>query len=164
MSANLRDHLTFGFTLIELMVAISILAVLSSIGLVFYSQSEIAARDSRRMGDLREIRNALEQHYALNRTYPGDINGSSPDETTGNGGLPAAFQAGVVPRDPRSNPYTYVHCDFPQKYIACAQPESCDGKCNRTSISGLNACTDSPSDGTSPTGFGGYYCVGSLSN
>ncbi len=52
-----------GFTLIELMVAISIIAVLSTIGMVAYSKVQLLGRDARRKQDLRAIAQALEIFY-----------------------------------------------------------------------------------------------------
>jgi prepilin-type N-terminal cleavage/methylation domain-containing protein len=59
-----------GFTLIELMIAITILAVISSIGFVTYTNSQISARDGRRKQDLRSIATALELYYQTNKRYP----------------------------------------------------------------------------------------------
>lgn len=59
-----------GFTLIELMVAVSIVAILAAIGLASYSKSQIVARDSRRKQDLRSIQIALELFYQKNKQYP----------------------------------------------------------------------------------------------
>lgn len=48
-----------GFTLIELMVAISIVAVLAAVGLVVYSSAEKIARDSRVKQDMEEVKKAM---------------------------------------------------------------------------------------------------------
>lgn len=50
-----------GFTLIELMVAISVVAILSVIGLVIYTDAQKGARDGRRRADLNALANAIEQ-------------------------------------------------------------------------------------------------------
>lgn len=59
-----------GFTLIELMIAISIIAIISAIGLVSYSQAQKIGRDARRKQDLRQIAVALELFYQKNKRYP----------------------------------------------------------------------------------------------
>lgn len=59
-----------GFTLIELMVAISIVAILSTIGIVSFSKTQEVARDSRRKSDLRSIAIALELYRQKNGYYP----------------------------------------------------------------------------------------------
>lgn len=59
-----------GFTLIELLVVISIIAILTALGAVSFTNSRRAARDTRRLGDVKNIVTALEQYYADNGSYP----------------------------------------------------------------------------------------------
>jgi prepilin-type N-terminal cleavage/methylation domain-containing protein len=160
-----------GFTLVELMVAISILALLSAIGIVFYGQAELSARDSKRQQDIREIQNALEQYYTLNRAFPNlAANGTTAANlyaTAGNWPV-NFFQSGAVPVNPRDSAhYTYYNCAAPARYVVCAQLEACDNKCNRTNFTSFDACGStnfSASDNTSPIGTGGYFCASTLSN
>lgn len=58
-----------GFTLIELLVVISIIGVLSAIGLSTFSGAQKKARDARRRADLKQIQNAMEQYYINYGTY-----------------------------------------------------------------------------------------------
>lgn len=58
-----------GFTLVELLVAISILAILSVVGMTIYSQIQTRARDAKRIGDIDSISKAFEVHYS-NGVYP----------------------------------------------------------------------------------------------
>jgi prepilin-type N-terminal cleavage/methylation domain-containing protein len=60
----------FGFTLIELMVAISIIAVMATVGMVVYSQAQKAGRISKRVQDLAALHAALELFKATNGSYP----------------------------------------------------------------------------------------------
>lgn len=55
-----------GFTLIELMVVITIIAVLSLIGIVAFTSVQKNARDARRRGDVDAIANALEANKGMN--------------------------------------------------------------------------------------------------
>lgn len=63
-----------GFTLIELMIAISIIAIISSIGLISYSQAQALGRDAKRKQDLRSVAVALELYYQKNKQYPASPN------------------------------------------------------------------------------------------
>jgi prepilin-type N-terminal cleavage/methylation domain-containing protein len=59
-----------GFTLIELMVTITIIAIISSIGFVTYANAQLSARDARRKSDLRSIATALELYQQKNGRFP----------------------------------------------------------------------------------------------
>ncbi len=60
-----------GFTLMELLVVISIIAILISIGLTSFSTAQKKARDSKRKSDIKEVQNALEQYYSVcGSNYP----------------------------------------------------------------------------------------------
>lgn len=95
----------FGFTLVELMVAISILAVLSTTGLVFYGQAQKLARDSRRKQDLNSLRVALQLYYQANGSYPltgGNWNLASANPTGWIPGITPTYIS-TLPTDPKSN-------------------------------------------------------------
>lgn len=53
-----------GFTLVELLVTISILAILSTIALISYGNVQRNTRDAKRKSDLATIQAALEQYHA----------------------------------------------------------------------------------------------------
>lgn len=59
-----------GFTIIELMVVVSIIAILSAIGIATFVYAQKQSRDARRISDLRSIESALELYFAKNRLYP----------------------------------------------------------------------------------------------
>jgi prepilin-type N-terminal cleavage/methylation domain-containing protein len=66
-----------GFTMIELLVAATILAVLSAIGLVSFSSANIRARDGKRKADLESARSALELYRSDIGYYPKNMSLSS---------------------------------------------------------------------------------------
>lgn len=59
-----------GFTLVELLISISIIAILSVVLVVSFSNAQKNGRDQRRITDLKAIQNAAEQYYMLKGSYP----------------------------------------------------------------------------------------------
>lgn len=59
-----------GFTFIELMVVISIIAVLFGAGIATYTSANKRSRDARRKSDLEQVRSALEMFRADEGSYP----------------------------------------------------------------------------------------------
>jgi general secretion pathway protein G len=62
-----------GFTLIELMVVISLLVVLASMGLVQYRHSIVRSKEAVLKEDLFRIRDAIDQYYADKNQYPSTL-------------------------------------------------------------------------------------------
>lgn len=60
-----------GFTLIEILVAVGIISLLSSVVLVNINSSRLAANDAIKMSDLNQISKALEIYYLDKNQYPG---------------------------------------------------------------------------------------------
>lgn len=63
------------FTLVELLVVISILGVLATIGLVVFGSAQIRGRDTERKSDLKQIASALEIYYNDYESYPAGLDG-----------------------------------------------------------------------------------------
>jgi general secretion pathway protein G len=59
-----------GFTLIELMVVMTIIVTLATIAMVQYRQSVQLARESVLKDDLFKLRDAIDQYYADKNQYP----------------------------------------------------------------------------------------------
>lgn len=104
MFSKQKQNRVAGFTLIELMVVVAIIAVLTMVGLVSYMQAGKSARDSKRKTDLEAIKAALVLYRVNNGSYP-------PKDLTSTG-YPAVLQnyisGGNVPNDPKDNSvYSY---------------------------------------------------------
>lgn len=63
-----------GFTLIELLVVVAIIGVLSSLVLAILSSARVSGRDSKRLGDVKQLQTALQFYYDKNTAYPDTIN------------------------------------------------------------------------------------------
>src|SRR3989338_10013359 len=61
----------FGFTLMELLVVISIIAILITVGLTSFSTAQKKARDTKRKSDIKEVQTSLEQYFSIcGNNYP----------------------------------------------------------------------------------------------
>ena len=78
---NKRNIPHRGFTLVELLVVISIIGLLSSFAMVSLNSARIKARDALRKGDMAQLRTAMNLYYDNNFAYPacGTWNGGAPD-------------------------------------------------------------------------------------
>ena len=75
-----RRHVTrSGFSLVELLVVISIIGLLSVITSVTVSNVRKSARDTKRMGDMRQLATALDMYSIDNAAYPPCADGNSMD-------------------------------------------------------------------------------------
>lgn len=88
-----------GFSLIELAVSISIIAILSGIVLASISQARERARDERRLADLQQIQIALEQFRSVYGHFPceDDTDSDCPSQNGGGAfdGIRANGEVGV---------------------------------------------------------------------
>jgi general secretion pathway protein G len=90
MKKNKGFIATAGFTLVELLVVISIIGVLASIGLVAFNSAQARSRDAQRKSDLKQISSALELFYSDYGKYPsgsgdGKIQACAYNPATGTG-------------------------------------------------------------------------------
>lgn len=145
-----------GFSLLELLVVISIIGILISIGTVAYSTGQKKVRDSRRVGDLKAMQNAQEQYFAEYGSYADIGNGS----VTCAGSIPGSMN--VVPTDPKNiDPYRYrcASRGTPRAaWCIWSKLESSTGNC-----AGCASCTGEGSATTCPMAAGTtHYCVTNL--
>jgi len=101
-----------GYTLIEVLVATTIVAIIATIGALSYSVTNLRGRDSKRKADLEQIRAALEMYKADNSTYPTANDNSGTSWTTL--GTDLSSYISTMPKDPKdgcSTGYcTYYYC------------------------------------------------------
>jgi prepilin-type N-terminal cleavage/methylation domain-containing protein len=89
---------TKGFTLVELMVAIAIIAILSVVGVGVFTGAQRNARDARRRQDIEAFSSALDGNIAISAT---GVQSYTPLTT-------AMFASGALPTDSGNGTATYV--------------------------------------------------------
>ena len=149
-----------GFTLLELMIAIAIIAVLSTVGLVIYSKAVSKGRDGKRIADLEEVKLALVQYRTVNATLcltPGRTDcywsGSFSDEDWGaEGRYSNSLKNVLVPKYLQKVPQDPIRKDSILNYYVTI---TSDGSRFR-----LSAKLDNPptSNQCQPPGFHNY-CI-----
>jgi general secretion pathway protein G len=116
-----------GFTLLELLVVISIIGILVALGAVSYTTAQQKGRDAKRRGDLKSIQSAFEQYYAENGTY----------EITCSDMATATTMPAGLPQDPKPSPHpVYATSCTASTYCICATLE------NETGNSSATDCSD----------------------
>ena len=61
---------TRGFTIVELLIVIVVIAILAAITIIAYNGIQVRARDAQRSTDAANILKALEAYKAINSVYP----------------------------------------------------------------------------------------------
>jgi prepilin-type N-terminal cleavage/methylation domain-containing protein len=109
-----------GFTLIEILIVVAIIAILASVVLVGLGPTQQAGRDARRLSDLRNTQNALELYFNKCGYYPGAAQATSPCGAYSAAANWAALSTAItgssigvntVPNDPSSGRQYYYGTD-----------------------------------------------------
>lgn len=116
----MKTKKSLGFTLLELLVSISIISVLISLAAVSYSSAQKKSRDAKRQGDLKAVQNAFEQYYAsCGYAYPTAMPGK---DTTFLCGTSTLIEK--VPSDPKTGEaYPSGAAFSAASYKVCANTE-----------------------------------------
>lgn len=128
------------FSLVEILVVVTIISLLASIAAVSYSRFVKQSRDARRKTDIEQIRAAVEMYRNFKGAYP------TPGMVFGSGSIvdssvvPTTTYMSKVPNDPLStspSSHTYYYTSTApsyQDYEVCAYMEG-----GETSVS-INLC------------------------
>lgn len=111
-----------GFTLIELLVVVAVIGILASVILVGVAAFRGRGRDSRRIADLGQLRNALELCFTKAGSYPATLGEIVSPTGCGGGGIGVT----QMPKDP-STQAEYAYCTTgaptPNRYVLGATLE-----------------------------------------
>lgn len=121
------------FSLIELLVVISIIGILIGFSLIGLQGARASARDGKRKADLEVIRSGLEMYKSDCDIYPASL--TSPLVGSGSPASCAVTNTYIasVPKDPLDpdRVYTYTRTST-VTYTLCASLEKEAGTCNYT--------------------------------
>lgn len=140
---------TKSFTVIEILIVVSIVTILATLGFSTYSSVQKKARDARRTSDLEIIRAGIEQYRSNNNDYPTAL---PYPAVAGNEGLcdPTGCTDGVylgkIPTDPVGTQRYVYQRNNSSDYTLCARVTT-----------GTSSFGDCSSGGT---GLVCNYCMG----
>lgn len=116
-----------GFTLLELLVVISIIGILLAMGSVAFSTAQQKSRDAKRRADIKALRSGFEQYYAkFNGNYESCDDMRNDEE----------IFPGGPPQDPKEQ--ANYDCEGPDVladelgYCVCAELEAGGGNADST--------------------------------
>lgn len=134
-----------GFTLIEVLVAATIVAVLAAVGLASYSSATKRSRDAKRRSDIEQIRAALEMYRTDTGSYVVSSGGPAYNELDDAGELKPQYM-GNIPRDPvGTNEYRYEGSAYSYCLRAALEkPTASDVSTCSTCASPYNYCIKNP--------------------
>ena len=108
ISGKLFSHKSKAFTLVELLVAISIIGLMSTITLVSLNSARAQSRDAKRITEINQLQTALELYFDQHGTYP-QINNARTSKQAGGCGQSGSWCdleveltafMNPIPRDP----------------------------------------------------------------
>lgn len=107
-----------GFTLIEILIVVSIIGLLASVIFVGLAGTRARGRDARRVADLRSIQTGLELYFSKNGSYPATLDALRT----------ASIGVTNIPKDPSTGAnYGYGVASPANSYVLIADTEASAG-------------------------------------
>lgn len=118
-----------GFTLVELMIVITVIAILATIAVVSFTRVQKQARDTKRKAEIKSLQTALQAYFTEKNTYP--VKTSATSASAGLTGLTPSYISSL-PAAPQgttgtNTAYMYVSDSDGYKYALCVDLESAQG-------------------------------------
>jgi type IV pilus assembly protein PilE len=134
-----------GFTLIELMIAVVVIAIIAAVG--FPSYQEYIRRGKRAEGKAHLMRAAqqMERYYSLNNCYPSNT-ANCGSAATSAAALTAVSVNAHSGDSVASSAYNLTVTTTPQAYTLTATPTFTDTKCGNLGLSNTGAKTKTGSE------------------
>ena len=154
-----------GFTLIEILIVVAIIAILATIVLVGLGPAQQSGRDARRLSDLSAIQIGLEFYHSKCGYYPGAVQAASPCGVFSSAGFVAmkasitgsALGINAIPDDPTSGVhYEYATNAGGASYILGAKLENANNSVFATYTAPPTA---GYTNGDALTCASPYYCI-----
>lgn len=150
-----------GFTLIELMVVITIIGVVFGVIITSTLAIKKNSRDAQRQSDLRAIQSALEQYNADQTFYPPTTNLNLQTATMLSSPTGTRTYLGKIPKDPQagSGGLDYTYTAMPSSNPLCdntSAPSFCTSYCLYARLENLSSSNFDPSCTTPPNSTPAY--------
>lgn len=135
-----------GFTFIEILVVITIISIVTTLGVTTYGSFLKQSRDAKRKGDLEQIRAAVEMYKSKNDLYPiSAIGGPPPTSVCDPVNCATNMYLSKTPQDPKPNEFQYYYLSDGSSYTLGAllelpQTGTPCGDCDATGTAACNYC------------------------
>lgn len=102
-----------GFTIIELMIALAVIAIILSIAIPNYAKSRLESQKNTCIANLRQINSAIDQWVIENKIQTGAVPSEVDDESI------YSYLKGSRPRCPGAGVYT-IHAVGSAEQVTCS--------------------------------------------